>query len=279
MRLFRFFYGLFQKFLSKIKTRPEEEESYLKEPDYTLAEEDFLVQGENFRTGLWRALRVFYEYMRGFYAFKNVKNCITVFGSARFEEHHRYYRLARIMGRTLVKNGFTVMTGGGPGIMEAANRGAREAKEATKGSSISCNIELLTLSPEFPNRYVDRMIRMHYFFVRKVMLTKYSIAFIVMPGGLGTLDEFFEVTTLIQTGKLKNFPVILMGKDFWKPLIDFMENVLLKNNTIYPEDMKRLLITDSPEEAVAHIHTYLNQNGSKESREKIKKKHEKHRHI
>lgn len=269
MRLFRLFYVLSKKFLFKLKTRPAQKRGYLQQPDYTLAEEDFLVQGENFRTGLWRALRVFYEYMRGFYAFRNVQNCITVFGSARFEEHHHYYRMARIMGRALAKNGFTVMTGGGPGIMEAANRGARETEKTPKGYSISCNIELLKFLPEFPNKYVDRMISMHYFFVRKVMLTKYSIAFIVMPGGLGTLDEFFEVTTLIQTGKLKNFPVILMGKDFWQPLIDFMENVLLKNNTIYKEDMERLLITDSPEEALSHIHSYLNHNGNGRGKPKV----------
>jgi uncharacterized protein (TIGR00730 family) len=225
-----------------------------------LAEEGFLIPGETFRSGLRRAFRVFYECMRGFYAFKNVRNCITVFGSARFDEHHHYYRMARVMGRALAKDGFTVMTGGGPGIMEAANRGAREAEGVAKGASVSCNIELNDVFSEFPNKYVDRMIIMHYFFVRKVMLTKYSLAFIVMPGGLGTLDELFEVVTLIQTGKLRNFPVILMGKDFWQPLIDFMEKILLKNATISPEDLERLLITDSPEEALTHIHKYINHN-------------------
>jgi uncharacterized protein (TIGR00730 family) len=258
MQLFRFFIELLKKIPQATKFRPFQKKDYLKKPDYKLEESSFLVQRENFRTGLWRALRIFYEYMRGFYAFRNVKNCITIFGSARFDEHHHYYRMARVMARALVKSGFTVMTGGGPGIMEAANRGARETEKNTRGYSISCNIELLELPSEFPNQYVDRMIRMHYFFVRKVMLTKYSIAFIVMPGGLGTLDEFFEVTTLIQTGKLRNFPVILMGKDFWQPLLDFMQNVLIQNKTIFPADIARLLLTDSPEEALAHIRKYLN---------------------
>ncbi len=256
MKLFSFF----KKKPLENKSDREKKQSRQKTNPQLLAEEGFLIPGETFRSGLRRSLRVFYECMRGFYAFKNVRNCITVFGSARFDEHHHYYRLARVMGRALARDGFTVMTGGGPGIMEAANRGAREVEDIPKGASISCNIELTDVFGEFPNKYVDRMITMHYFFVRKVMLTKYSLAFIVMPGGLGTLDELFEVATLIQTGKLRNFPVILMGKDFWQPLIDFMEKILLKNATISAEDLERLLITDSPEEALAHIHKYVNRN-------------------
>jgi|JI10StandDraft_1071094.scaffolds.fasta_scaffold728884_1 uncharacterized protein (TIGR00730 family) len=242
-------------FFKRLKnTRKLRHKNYLKNPDFTLKEEHFFVQSENFPTGLWRASRIFYEYMRGFYVFKDVKNCITVFGSARFDENHMYYRMARLIGKTIAEHGFTVMTGGGPGIMEAANRGAKEAN----GVSISCNIRLPQMGIEFPNAYVDKRITMHYFFVRKVMLTKYSVAFVVMPGGLGTLDELFEVTTLIQTGKLKNFPVILMGKDYWQPLMDFMVNTLLKTGTIYQSDVERLLITDSPEETLAHVHKYLN---------------------
>jgi uncharacterized protein (TIGR00730 family) len=250
MKLFRFSKKLFKN---------TQDADYLQKPTYGLREEDFLDQAENFRTGLWRGLRIFYEYMRGFYVFRNTKNCITIFGSARFDEHHHYYRTARVLGRLLAKNGFAVMTGGGPGIMEAANRGAREAK----GVSLSCNIELPAFIAESPNQYVDQMITMHYFFVRKVMLTKYSLAFVVMPGGVGTMDELFEVVTLIQTGKLKNFPVILMGKDFWQPLCDFMEHTLLKNNTIFADDLSRLLLTDSPEEALEHIHKYLNHRHKK----------------
>lgn len=247
------------KFFKRSKKVSSKKCDYLQPPDFRLREEYFLAQRENFRTGLWRALRMFYEYMHGFYVFREVNNCITIFGSARFSEHHPYYRMARLMGRALAKEGFMVMTGGGPGIMEAANRGAKEGG----GASISCNIHLPNLgsNPEPPNPYVDRRIIMHYFFVRKVMLTKYSLAFVVMPGGLGTMDELFEVTTLIQTGKLKNFPVILMGRDFWQPLMDFMQQTLLQRKTIYPEDIDRILLTDSPEEALWHIRKYLHENG------------------
>ncbi len=227
--------------------------NHLQKPNYRLEEEYFLIKRENFLSGLLHALRIFYEYMRGFYVFRNVKNCITVFGSARFPSHHHYYRMARLVGRMLAKEGFTVMTGGGPGIMEAANRGAQEEQ----GVSISCNIELPNPGLEYPNPYVERKISMHYFFVRKVMLTKYSLAFIVMPGGLGTMDELFEVTTLIQTEKLKDFPVILMGVDFWQPLLGFMKDTLLKQSTIFASDLDRLLVTDSPEAAVTHIRKYL----------------------
>ena len=227
--------------------------NYLQKPNYRLEEKHFLIKQENFLSGLLHALRIFYEYMRGFYVFRKVKNCITVFGSARFPAHHHYYQMARLMGRMLAKHGFTVMTGGGPGIMEAANRGAKEQN----GISISCNIELPNADLEPPNAYVDRKISMHYFFVRKVMLTKYSLAFIVMPGGLGTMDELFEVITLIQVEKLKNFPVILMGVDFWQPLLAFMKDTLLAKNTIFASDLERLLVTDSPEVAINHIWKYL----------------------
>jgi uncharacterized protein (TIGR00730 family) len=227
--------------------------NYLQKPTFQLQEEKFLVQRENLITGLWRGLRIFYEYMRGFYVFRNIKNCITIFGSARFGENNPYYSMGRTMGSALATHGFTVMTGGGPGIMEAANRGAKEAG----GFSVSCHIQLPNLPEEHPNPYVDKKITMHYFFVRKVMLTKYSLAFIVMPGGFGTLDELFEMATLIQTNKIKNFPLVLMGKDFWQPLINFLQNTLLRQGTIFAEDLNKLLITDSTEEALEHIQSQL----------------------
>jgi uncharacterized protein (TIGR00730 family) len=233
--------------------KPAKKASCLQKPSYALQEEKFLNQTETFSTGLWRALRIFIEYMRGFYAFRNVHNCITVFGSARFKEDHRYYQMARAVGRMLALDGFTVMTGGGPGIMEAANRGAREGK----GMSVSCNIELPPPNSELPNRYVDKKITLHFFFVRKVMLTKYSSAFIVMPGGLGTLDELFEMSTLLQTKKIKYFPLVLMGKEFWSPLLQFMEKTLLERGTIFSDDISRLMITDSPEEALSYIKNHL----------------------
>lgn len=238
------------KFPKKVGNR----QNYLDPPNYTLREQHFLIQEENFFSGTLRALRIFFEYMKGFYAFSKVHNCITIFGSARFKSDHPYYHMARVMGHQLAEAGFTVMTGGGPGIMEAANRGAKEAG----GTSVGCNIELAEY--EIPNDFVDYRIKIHYFFVRKVMLTKYSVAFIVMPGGLGTLDELFEVTTLIQNHKLRNFPVILMGKKFWQPLIDFMRDTLLKQSTISKEDLDEMLITDSPDEVLHHIENYLTRN-------------------
>ena len=196
---------------------------------------------------LARAVRIFLEFMRGFRALHFVGPCVTVFGSARISEDHPYYRLAREAGAQLAKVGFTVMTGGGPGIMEAANRGAKEAG----GRSIGCNIELS--GEQKPNAYLDQWITFRHFFVRKVMLVKYSYAFIALPGGFGTLDEIFETATLIQTGKIQEFPLVLMVRDFWRPLLDFMGDRLVNGRTIDPVDMDRFIVTDSPAEAVMSI--------------------------
>ena len=196
---------------------------------------------------LVRALRIFGEFIRGFRALHFVGPCVTVFGSARFGEAHHYYALAREIGARLARAGFTVMTGGGPGIMEAANRGAREAG----GRSLGCNIELP--QEQRPNPYLDRWITFRHFYVRKVMLVKYSYAFVVMPGGFGTLDELFETATLIQTGKIEEFPLVLVGTDFWQPLLDFLQNRLIHHGTIDPADAERLVVTDSPEQAVRSV--------------------------
>ncbi|HEY7203949.1 MAG TPA: TIGR00730 family Rossman fold protein [Methylomirabilota bacterium] len=185
--------------------------------------------------------------MRGFRALHFVGPCVTVFGSARFKADHPYYDLGRELGARLARAGFTVMTGGGPGIMEAANRGAREAG----GRSIGCNIELP--HEQQPNPYLDRWITFRHFYVRKVMLVKYSYAFIALPGGFGTLDEMFEIATLVQTGKVHEFPIVLMGRDFWSPLIAFVRNRLLVEGTIDPGDEQRLPVTDSPAEAVERV--------------------------
>jgi uncharacterized protein (TIGR00730 family) len=194
---------------------------------------------------LW-ALRIFAEFIHGFRALHFVGPCVTVFGSARFPETHRYYEMARRLGALLARDGFTVMTGGGPGIMEAANRGAKEAG----GRSIGCNIELP--QEQKPNAYLDEWVTFRHFFVRKVMLVKYSYAYIAMPGGFGTLDEVSEAATLIQTGKISHFPLVLMGVEFWKPLLDFMRGTLIKEGTISPDDVD-FYVTDSPEEAAAHV--------------------------
>ena len=185
------------------------------------------------------------EFIRGFRALHFVGPCVTVFGSARFKADHPYYEVGRQVGRELARAGFTVMTGGGPGIMEAANRGAREAG----GCSVGCNIELP--KEQKPNPYLDRWITFRHFFVRKVMLVKYSYAFIALPGGFGTLDEIFETATLVQTGKIKEFPIVLVVREFWEPMIDFLKSRPLAAATIGAVDLERFVVTDSPEE-VAH---------------------------
>jgi uncharacterized protein (TIGR00730 family) len=196
---------------------------------------------------LIRALQAFWEIMHGFRTLHFVGPCVTVFGSARFTEDQAYYQLAREVGARLARAGFTVMTGGGPGIMEAANRGAKEAG----GYSVGCNIELA--HEQKPNAYLDRWITFRYFAVRKTMLVKYSYAFIALPGGFGTLDEVFSTATLIQTHKIQNFPLVLMGRAYWQPLVDFLQGRLLAEKTIDPSDADHILVTDSAEEAVVAI--------------------------
>jgi uncharacterized protein (TIGR00730 family) len=196
---------------------------------------------------LLRALSICAEFIHGFRTLHFVGPCVTVFGSARFPDGHPYYALARELGARLAAAGFTVMTGGGPGIMEAANRGAKDVG----GRSVGCNIELP--NEQVPNPYLDRWITFRHFFVRKVMLVKYSYAFVALPGGFGTLDEIFETATLIQTGKIREFPLVLLGRDFWHPLMEFLEDRLVREGTVDPADPKRLTVTDSPAEAVAVI--------------------------
>jgi uncharacterized protein (TIGR00730 family) len=195
---------------------------------------------------LRRAWRIFLELMRGFRAFHFVGPCVTVFGSARYGEDSPHYDVARRLGAGLAREGFTVMTGGGPGLMEAANRGAKEAG----GLSIGCNI--LLPEEQHANRFVDEVVTFEHFYVRKVMLVKYSYAFVALPGGFGTLDETFEIATLIQTKKVHDFPLVLMGKDFWRPLMVFLES-LVAAGTVSREDVARILVTDDPDEAVARI--------------------------
>jgi uncharacterized protein (TIGR00730 family) len=196
---------------------------------------------------LAEAARIFAECVRGFRHLHFVGPCVTVFGSARFKEEHPYYVLARELGAKLAEAGFTVMTGGGPGIMEAANRGAKDAGGYSVGSNITLPIE------QKPNRYLDRWVEFRYFFVRKMLLEKYSYAFVAMPGGIGTLDEVFETAVLIQTGKMKEFPFVLLGKAFWTPLLDYLRQSLLSAGTIDAADVQRWLVTDSPDEAVQVI--------------------------
>jgi len=198
-------------------------------------------------TDPWRVLRIQGEFVAGFDAFAHVSPAVTVFGSARIAEDDPYYDQAVRIGQLLAEAGFAVITGGGPGIMEAANRGAREAG----GLSIGCNIELP--HEQGTNAYVDLSINFRYFFVRKTMFMKYSEGFIIFPGGFGTMDELFEALTLIQTGKVRNFPLILFGAEYWGGLLDWLRDTMLAGEKIDPQDLELLVPTDDPAAAVRVI--------------------------
>ena len=198
------------------------------------------------RKDLLLVLRTIRDFIAGFRTLHFVGPCVTVFGSARYDESHPYYALGRELGRGLAGLGFTVMTGGGPGLMEAANRGAREAG----GRSVGCNIELPV--EQSPNPYLDRSITCRYFFVRKVLLFKYSYAFVALPGGFGTLDELLEALTLIQTRKISSFPVVLVGTAYWRPFTDLL-NALAVAGTIDRADLELLLVTDRVADVISHI--------------------------
>jgi uncharacterized protein (TIGR00730 family) len=202
-------------------------------------------------TDPWRALRILSEFVDGFDALAAVGPAVTVFGSARTPESHPYYGQARELGRLLAEAGFAVITGGGPGLMEAANRGCQEGG----GLSVGCNIELPM--EQGLNRYVDLGIEFRYFFARKMMFVKYADAFVIFPGGYGTLDELFEALTLIQTKKVQNFPVILLGTPYWQPLIDWIRGTLVGQAAINPEDVDLLRLTDDPAEACQIITAYV----------------------
>src|SRR6478736_8485018 len=208
------------------------------------------------------AWKVFRQFIKGFRTLHFVGPCITVFGSARFKEHDFFYEEAREFGKRIAAIGFTTMTGGGPGIMEADNRGAYE----NGGVSVGCNIKLPFEQHENP--YLHTSITIDYFFVRKEMLMKYSYAFICMPGGFGTMDEFFETLTLIQTKSVAGFPVILFGKEYYKKLADFMAEMVAQL-TINPEDLQLVLITDNVDEAMQHIRTYVTGNYKIRPRKKM----------
>jgi uncharacterized protein (TIGR00730 family) len=198
-------------------------------------------------TDPWRVLRIMGEFVEGFDTLSDVRNAVTIFGSARTPESDAYYELARETARLLALDGFAVITGGGPGIMEAANRGAVEGN----GLSIGCNIELPF--EQGTNRWVQRSINFRYFFVRKTMFVKYSTAFITFPGGYGTMDELFEALTLVQTGKVKQFPVVLFGRDYWAGLADWLRDRVARENKIAAEDLNLFLVTDDPKEALGWI--------------------------
>jgi len=198
---------------------------------------------------------VFFQFIKGFRNLHFIGPCITIFGSARYQPGHEYYQLAEEIADRLAKLGFAIMTGGGPGIMEAANKGAKNAG----GLSLGCNIQLPF--EQKPNPFLDKMVNIKYFFVRKELLRKYSTGFVVMPGGLGTLDEFFEVITLIQTGKLHHFPLVVMGLDHHSKMMEFLEK-LVEEKIVGATDYEQILFTDDVEEALKHIQFYSKEKRS-----------------
>ncbi len=198
-------------------------------------------------TDTWRVFRIMGEFVTGFDELATLSRGVSIFGSARTSPTDPYYAIAQETAALLVKAGFAVITGGGPGIMEAANRGAFEAK----GTSIGCNIELPF--EQGSNPYLTKGLKFKYFFVRKMMFVKYSLGFIIFPGGFGTLDELFEALTLIQTQKIRNFPVVLFGSDYWNGLLAWIRDHAMREGKVTEEDLKRLHLTDSPTEVVQII--------------------------
>jgi hypothetical protein len=217
--------------------------------ELTKTEKNFLKGPQSRTRELWFSIKVLLEFINGFRKLHFIGPCIAVFGSARFNEDHEYYIKARSLSAKIAKAGFTIMSGGGPGIMEAANRGAKDVG----GHSVGCNI-ILPFEQK-PNPYLDREVNFKYFFVRKVLMFKYTYGFVVMPGGMGTCDELFEALTLIQTKKISDFPVVLFGKEYWNNLNEMIIK-MAKAKTINEEDLELFLFTDDEDEALEHIRKY-----------------------
>lgn len=195
----------------------------------------------------WRIFRIMSEFVEGFEELRNVGPAVSIFGSARMKRNSYYYKAVVKIAELLSKRGFSIITGGGPGIMEAGNKGAKKGK----GLSIGLNIEIP--KEQAPNKYQDKKLDFRYFFARKVMFVKYSVGYVITPGGFGTMDEFFEALTLMQTGKIRRFPVVVFGKDYWKGLIKWMENSLIPAGTIDKKDLGLFRLTDDPEEVTQII--------------------------
>lgn len=213
-------------------------------------EDRVILEGPHSRAKeLWLLLRSVRDFIVGFRVLHFVGPCITVFGSARFDEDHPYYALARQVGQRFSQLGFTIMTGGGPGLMEAVNRGAKDVG----GRSVGCNIELP--AEQKPNAYLDYSVACRHFFVRKVLLFKYSYAFVALPGGIGTMDELFEALTLIQTKKIEHFPVVLIGSDYWEHVVELLEGMVAEG-TIDRADLQLVMVTDDLDEAARHLRVH-----------------------
>ena len=199
----------------------------------------------------WRVFRIMAEFVEGIETLSEVRNAVSIFGSARVKPDDAYYKKAEILARLLAQNGFSVITGGGPGIMEAANKGASEAG----GKSVGMNIRLPF--EQKPNPYSNIHLDYKYFFIRKVMFVKYAMAYVILPGGFGTMDELFEAVTLIQTKRIRSFPLILMGSDYWQGLLDWLKKTMLAEDKILPGDLELIQVVDEPEEVVKLIKKYV----------------------
>src|SRR5438067_2256031 len=204
----------------------------------------------------WRIFRIIAEFVEGFEMLVKIPPGVAIFGSARLQPGSVAYEHAQEIASILGKNGYSVITGGGPGVMEAANKGATEAGATSVGLNIELPLE------QKPNIYANKLLNFRYFFVRKVMFVKYSIAFVILPGGFGTLDELFEAITLIQTRKIKPFPVILVGRDYWKGLLDWIGNTLLREKMIGVEDLDIIKTADTPEEVLHWVQDSRVRNGA-----------------
>lgn len=217
---------------------------------------NFSDDSKAFTTDAWRVFRIVSEFVDGFETLTQLGPSVSIFGSARLPPTSPYYQMAIDVAQHISKKGFAIITGGGPGIMEAANKGAQEAK----GNSCGLSIDLPTESE--PNPYIDAKYRLHfrYFFVRKVMFIRYAQGYVFLPGGVGTLDELFEALTLIQTQKINPFPIYLMGSEFWAGMMDWMRNTFLKHGTISPEDLDLIQITDDPEFVANGIERHYQRN-------------------
>lgn len=205
-----------------------------------------------FEADIWSVFKIMGEFVEGYERMLKIGPCVSIFGSARIKEHSPYYKMTEEVAEKLTQVGFGVITGGGPGLMEAGNKGARNGKGKSVGLTIRLPFE------DSANEFVDKkyLIEFNYFFARKVMLVKYAQGFVVLPGGVGTLDEFFESLTLIQTGKINKFPVVLMGKEYWKGMIDWMKDTMLREGTISEDDLDLFMLTDDPNEAVNYITSF-----------------------
>lgn len=199
----------------------------------------------------WRIFRIMAEFVDAIETLSKLKNSVTIFGSARVRPEDPYYKKTEYLARRLAENGFSVITGGGPGIMEAANKGAA----AAGGQSVGMNIRLPY--EQKPNPYANTIIEYKYFFIRKVMFVKYAVAYVILPGGFGTMDELFEALTLIQTKRIKGFPVIMMGREYWQGLLDWLKNTMLQNDKIEPHDLEIIQVIDDPDDIVRHIKKFV----------------------